>query len=92
MSKIHIAGFPVRIGNKGRQLCAWCGFILFDVDHSNVMVAPNEDGSVWSPSPWPVGQLISVSENVMTVIPHKDGDDIPLQCCACPPVNLKLVT
>ena len=22
---VHIAGFPVKVGSRGRQFCAWCG-------------------------------------------------------------------
>jgi len=84
---IHIAGFPVKVGSKGRQLCAWCGFVLFDVDHAQIAVAPGCEG----PRPWDVGELIEVNGNVQGLIPHKDGAPLPLNCCACPPPKLELV-
>ncbi|HEU4731738.1 MAG TPA: hypothetical protein VFT22_27770 [Kofleriaceae bacterium] len=90
--KIHIAGFPVRVGTKGRQLCAWCGESLFDVDHSLVMVAPNADGSPGEPmQPWPTGELIAVEGNGKWVVPHEDGAQLPVQCCASPPPRLTVV-
>jgi len=92
--KIHIAGFPVRVGNKGRQLCAWCGEVLFDVDYANGTpvfnrirdfwrVASNEDGTPGEgPRPWEIGDLIAVEGNGKWVVPHDNGGPLPLQCCA----------
>lgn len=92
--KIHIAGWPVKVGSRGRQLCAWCGVVLFDVDHDRIMVASGGDG----PRPWEVGELIATDGYdprypvaVAHVVPHEDGAQLPLNCCASPPVKLELV-
>jgi hypothetical protein len=85
--KIHIAGYPLKIGTKGRQLCAWCGERLFDVDHANEMCAPNADGSPGEGSrPWEPGTLIAHEGNGWWVVPHEDGAQIPPRACYGPPV------
>lgn len=90
--RLHIAGFPVRIGTRGRQLCAWCGHHLFDIDHAHVMVAPNADGSPGDPvQPWPIGELVALEGPASWVVPHKDGDPLPISCCASPPPKLAIV-
>ena len=92
--KIHIAGWPIKVGSRGRQLCAWCGFVLFDVDHTQIAVAPECDG----PKPWEMGALVATDApdpksvlTVMRVVPHEDGSSLPLNCCASPPVKLSVV-
>lgn len=85
MTVVHIAGMAVLIGDKGRQLCAWCGHVLFDFDLSMVMVAPNADGSPGrGPTPWTQGALVAVEGNGMWVVPD-EGDTLPRNCCASPP-------
>lgn len=84
--KIHIAGYPLKIGTKGRQLCAWCGERLFDVDHANEMVAPNADGSPGDGSlPWEEGALVAHDGNMWWIVRHEDGAQLPLQSCVGPP-------
>lgn len=81
--RIHIAGFPIKVGTKGRQLCGWCGAVLFNVDHALELVAPNADGSPGRGStPWTPGALVRVEGNLSVVVPHVDGDDLPADCCA----------
>lgn len=80
---IHIAGFPVKVGTKVRQLCAWCGEALQDADLRNIAVAPKADGSPGdSFTPWETGVLVAVNGSHSWVEPHKDGDPIPKECCA----------
>lgn len=86
--KIHIAGYPVKVGSLGRQLCAWCGVVLFDVDHARIAIAPGCEGG---PTPWQMGELIAVDGAVSSLIPHEDGAQLPLNCCACPKPTLALV-
>jgi hypothetical protein len=63
MAEIHIAGTPIRVGSKFRQLCAWCGHRLIDDDLGLMMVGPTADGS---PGPGPmafeVGALVEIEE------------------------------
>lgn len=45
---------------------------------------------------WKEGELLEVHEADQgfvryTIVPHEDGADIPLNCCASPPVKLSLV-
>lgn len=88
--KIHIAGFPVLVGPLGRQLCAWCGATLFDVDYEREMSPLNPDGSRPSGSqPWEAGALIAVDGEPSSphgrlsyVVPHEDGKQLPVECCA----------
>lgn len=90
--QIHIAGFPVRIGTKIRQLCAWCSYTFTDSDLADMAVAPNADGSP-GPDPaktwfWQTGDLIAVDGGVSSLVRHKDGEPIPPQCCASPGLEL----
>jgi hypothetical protein len=81
--KIHIAGLPVKIGSHGRQLCAWCGATLFDVDHSLEMVPAKPDGSPGEGSmPWETGVLVAVDGPGSWLVPHEDGAKLPLESCA----------
>lgn len=80
---IHIVGFPVQVGHHFVQRCAWCGEVIEDVDLSLVAISPNADGSTGSGwMPWPIGELIDICEGSRSVIAHKDGDPIPIGCCA----------
>ena len=65
MTKVHIAGMAVLLGQKGRKLCAWCGHVLFDVDLSCIAVAPKADGTPGdAPRPWTQGALVAVAVHV----------------------------
>ena len=87
-SPVHIAGFPVKVGSEGRQLCAWCGLVLFDVDYSRIAWALNEDGSdPGPPQPWDVGALVRKEGNMTCVVAHVDGEALPAGCCANPPLR-----
>lgn len=56
---IHIAGFPVQATHGARQLCAWCGYVLIDIDGSEQTVLSKEE----SAPPvrfWETGILVKV--------------------------------
>lgn len=77
--KIHIAGLPVRVGNRKRQLCAWCGHPLIDVCLEGYV---STNG--WEPAYFDPNDLISVEgENprLLSVVQHVDGDPIPVDWC-----------
>jgi hypothetical protein len=83
---IHIIGRAVLVGAKHRQLCAWCGEKLLDDDWS--LIATNGFGG---PMPWPEGELLSIHPMGKTVVAHKDGAQLPSDCCAYERPNLRLV-
>jgi hypothetical protein len=90
---IHIAGYPLRVGNLYRQRCGWCPAILIDGDLSREMVAPGSERD--GPMFWETGALIEVATDggftSSALIPHKDGDKLPLRACAAPAVKLQAV-
>lgn len=87
MSVIHIAGFPVQIGPKYRQRCAWCDVILIDGDVSREMVSVGDGAR--GPSKYEVGALVEVTRNgpmIQTVVvQHEDGAQLPANACVGPP-------
>lgn len=86
MSTIHIAGFPVQIGSKYRQRCAWCDAILIDGDLSLEMVP---DGQTGGPGKYESGALVEVQKDgpctVSAIVPHEDGTELPANACVGPP-------
>jgi hypothetical protein len=69
---IHIVGLDIRIGTRVRQRCAWCGYLIEDVDLSCLM-AP-EGTSPWRP--WSPGELLEVVEGNprgRSVVKHESG-------------------
>jgi hypothetical protein len=86
MGTIHIAGFPVQIGPKYRQRCAWCETILIDGDLSREMVP---EGQSHGPSKYESGTLVEVHKDgpctQSAAVPHKDGDPLPANACIGPP-------
>ena len=85
MAVTHIAGFPVRIGNKARQLCAWCGERLIDDDYDLMAFAPGCDAE---PKYFEPNTLVEVETSAdarfTTVVQPIDGD-LPRNCCAKTP-------
>ena len=77
--KIHIAGFPVRVGNRKRQRCAWCGEVLMDYDLANVLVAPGSRDP--EPAHFELGALVAVDGPGSWIVPHADGDRMPAGWC-----------
>lgn len=89
MGTIHIAGFPVQIGSKYRQRCAWCGAILIDGDMSQEMVSTGDGASPSGPGKYEMGALVEVyTAGAMTqtaVVAHEDGTQLPANACVGPP-------
>lgn len=76
---VHIASFPIVIGDRfQRQRCAWCGAILIDNDYSRMAVM----GEWREPPTWPVQELVLIDGGITTVLAHKDGTELPANCCA----------
>ena len=95
MSIIHIAGFPVQIGSKYRQRCAWCGAVLIDGDMSCEMVATSDGRRTHGPSKYELGALVDVTINGSVtgsaVVAHEDGAQLPANACVGPP-KLRVVS
>lgn len=64
---IHIAGWPLQFERRARQLCAWCGYILIDDDHSQVALF-EKDGSVPRARFWEMGTLVKVHNSGKWVV------------------------
>jgi hypothetical protein len=85
-AKIHIAGFPVRVGNEIRQLCAWCGERIVDLDLSAVMYAPGCETQDERSHFFECNALVALDGPATYVVPHEDGANLPPNCCAGKPV------
>lgn len=88
---IHIAGLDVQVGTRLRQRCAWCSELLEDRDLAREKVAVTDQSPVTDETPvrgWPVGGLVDVTSTpsgagrMTFVVPHRDGDKLPPDCCA----------
>ncbi len=83
----HIAGVAIQVGSQLRQLCAWCGKKIIDVDLSTIM---STDGRPYGA--FGDGTLVQVFEgdgfSSHTVVkPEVDAEGalrIPDDCCARP--------
>jgi hypothetical protein len=76
---IHIAGFPVRVGNHKRQLCAWCGFRLVDIDLANCASSDGAEPGHWEPNA--LVRVIDGNPTAFIVVKHVDGEAIPAGWC-----------
>jgi hypothetical protein len=89
VSTVHIAGLAVLMGRHGRQRCAWCGEILFEVDENTASPAGTPPSR-----PWRERSLIEVTRDSRCItsvaIPDTWGDDMPPNACIGPP-KLRLV-
>lgn len=83
MSKtIHIAGFPVRVGNDFRQRCAWCGVVLIEYDYTRIAWTLPADGSPGEPPGGvEIGLLFAVDGNCSYIVQHEDGAKLPREWC-----------
>jgi hypothetical protein len=71
---VHFVGPYVTIGGRRRQLCAWCGHVLLDVQ-----LAPGQEHE-----PWFDVKLVRVEDGTTTRQPYTYGDPLPPGCCALP--------
>lgn len=78
VGRIHFAGLDVRVGDHLRQLCAWCGHRLVDLDLARVAVPVDQPGP---PATWPPGALVAVVGRAAWVVDQTDGDQIPPGTC-----------
>lgn len=76
---IHIAGPDIQIDTQLRQRCAWCGAVLFDYALDHIAVPEGQDSR---PGTWPVGKLVEIEDNGSWVVPHIEGEQLPLNACA----------
>lgn len=74
----HIVGMYVRIGDRLRQRCAWCGAVLIDYDLAAMAVPEGQDPT---PATWPVGELVRLDGPVTWKLDHVDGDQLPADAC-----------
>jgi hypothetical protein len=90
MRTIHIAGYPVIIGSRCRQLCAWCGEKLIDDDLALTMapmvaVTAFAEGSASNPGYWEVGVLVAREDMggviSTSIVQHENGKDMPPGSC-----------
>lgn len=89
MATIHIAGFPVRVGNRQRQRCAWCGVVLIDDDLANMAVFPADapiEGSKFEPN-----ALVAVDGPGSWIVRHENGAPLPAGWCGDEKTPLRLV-
>lgn len=78
---VHISAQPIKIGNRVRQRCAWCGAIIDDTDLAGLAVALTPGETEPQPYPmWPVNVLIARNGNATYVVAD-DGTTTPPNCC-----------
>lgn len=83
---VHIAGAAVNVGGQLRQLCAWCGYRLIDVDLSCVATPMPEDGS--EPEPyrtWEAHALVEIEESpgvTRSSVVQAHHGKLPANACA----------
>lgn len=81
--KLHIAGYPVEVGNQIRQRCAWCGEILLALDQSRAIASP--DGTpARPPEVWTMGAVVAMDGGRAWLHPHEEGATLPPESCAHP--------
>ena len=80
---IHVAGFPVRVGSECKQVCAWCGLVLADLDYRSTAQPAGQTGDPWHP--FEMGALVDVQKDgprtLSAVVPHEDGKPMPAGFC-----------
>lgn len=76
---VHIAGPDIQVGAQLRQRCAWCGAMLLDYALDRIAVP---EGQNPRPATWQVGELIEVDGPASWVLPHEDGQPLPVNACA----------
>jgi hypothetical protein len=86
----HIAGMAILLGRHGRQRCAWCGAMLFEITGDD-MGPCKEDGSPPDPlKPWSEGALVEMATDGACTTYRYVGDgknedeDLPVNSCVWP--------
>lgn len=79
---VHIVGFSVTVGTRTRQLCAWCGEKLYDLDLANVAVFPAPKSGEQIGAKFEIGKLLAREGNAWWVLDHADGERLPADACA----------
>lgn len=79
---VHIAGKQLRVNDRMRQRCSWCGTVLADYDlkRTMVMVQPGEKPA--SPAMWEEDAFVAVDGAASWVEPSPGGDRLPDEACA----------
>lgn len=90
--KVHIAGIPIRVESELRQLCAWCGYRLIDMNLEHI-AAPNGLSEIGAgPLTWSPNALVAVDGPVQWLVQLDEGPGarLPRECCAwsLPPLKL----
>lgn len=76
---VHVAGLQLRIGNRLRQRCAWCGAVLVDYDLERTAAPVGQDPT---PGTWETGVLVQVDDGVSVVLDDGMGAELPADACA----------
>lgn len=76
---IHIAGPDVRVDDRLRQRCAWCGTTLIDYALDRIAVPVDTDPT---PAVWPVGALVGVYGYASYIVDHDANSPLPEHTCA----------
>lgn len=79
MTRIHFAGSDIRINDRLRQRCAYCGDVLIDYDLAATAVPVDQPGP---PGTWPVGALVAIDGSMSYVVEHVPGAE-PLPDGTC---------
>lgn len=80
MSVTHIAGPVITIGDRKIQRCSVCGEKLND----NLAILLGRLAAIGEPPKflsWPVGEPVRFDGPAQFIVPHKDGDHLPPDCC-----------
>jgi len=91
MPTVHIAGFPVRVGTRKRQRCAWCGEVLIDEDLKNVAVYPPPKDGEELVAHFEPNALVAVDGPGSWIVRHEDGAPLPAGWCGDERPPLRLV-
>lgn len=87
----HIAGFALRVGNKARQLCAWCGVRLIDDDYDLMAFAPGCDTEPKYYGPNALVEVVTDGNMTQSAVVAAVDGELPRNCCAKEPVKLRSV-
>jgi hypothetical protein len=93
---VHVAGLALGVQHtqRIRQLCAWCGHVLVDVDVSAIgmVVEPDGTGDVGDgqvPATWELGSLVEVYGSMQVCLAPAEeavGSVLPERSCTRRPL------